>query len=241
MQTRSSRSICAALSLSLVAASAQAGCPPPYSASGHATYYVSSAGSACSVANVDGSTTAITSVRWMGSAHCGECLKVQGPLGSTIVKVTDECPDCTASDLDLTRGAFAKIGNLSDGVIDISWQRVDCPVAGGLKLQVQEGVNDYYLSFLADQTLQGVAAVSVKQNQSLNWQPLTRFSYGYFNISSATGLAFPLSVQLSSESGEVLQIPNAIPNSTPDTTYSTSAQFAPCADRIFGSDFGSTL
>jgi expansin len=241
VQTSSFWSIYAAAGLILATAVAQAGCPPPYSASGHATYYVSSAGSACSVDNVDGLTTAITSVRWIGSAHCGECLRVQGPLGSTIVKVTDECPDCTASDLDLTRGAFAKIGNLSDGVINISWQRVDCPVAGGLKLQVQEGVNDYYLSFLADQTLQGVAAVSVKQNQSATWESLTRLSYGYFNISSASGLAFPLSVQLRSESGEVLQIANALPNSTADITYATPAQFTPCADRIFGSDFGSAL
>jgi hypothetical protein len=139
-------SSCAPVLLGLVAATALANCPPPYTGSGHATYYVPSAGSACSVANVDGETTAITSVRWIGSAHCGECLRVQGPLGSAIVKVTDECPDCTASDLDLTQAAFAKIGNLADGIINISWQRVDCPVAGGLKLQVQDGVNPYYFS-----------------------------------------------------------------------------------------------
>jgi hypothetical protein len=81
----------------------------------------------------------------------------------------------------------------------------------------------------------------VKQNQSATWESLTRLSYGYFNISSASGLDFPLAVQLTSESGEVLQIANALPNSTPDITYATPAQFMPCADRIFASDFGSTL
>jgi expansin (peptidoglycan-binding protein) len=227
--------------LSLFAAAAQASCPPPYSGSGHATYYVSAAGSACSIANVDGETTAITSVRWIGSAHCGECLSVQGPLGSAIVKVTDECPDCAASDLDLTQAAFAKIGNLADGIINIGWQRVDCPVAGSLKLQVQDGVNPYYFSFLADDTLQGIAAVSIKQNQSSSWESLVRLSYGYFNIGSSSGLAFPLSVQLTSQSGEVLRIADAIPNSAAGITYATSDQFTPCAGRIFASDFGSAL
>ena len=227
------------------ACAAPAACPPPYSATAQATYYIPPPGSsgACSLLNVDGLTTAITSRRWMGSVHCGECLNVTGPLGSTIVKVTDLCPDCDHSDLDLSKGAFAKIGVISDGVIPISWQRVDCPVSGGLKLQVQEGVNQYYLSMLADNTLQGVAALRMRQAASAIWEPLTRLDYGYFNIQSqaANGFNFPLSVEITSQSHEVLQIANAIPNATADITYSTPAQFGACSDRIFGADFGSTL
>ena len=75
------------------------------------------------------------------------------------------------------------------------------------------------------------------------WEPLTRLDYGYFNIQSqaANGFNFPLSVEITSQSHEVLQIANAIPNATADITYSTSAQFGACSDRIFGADFGSTL
>jgi len=233
------------LAVVLAAGSTQAACPPPYSATAQATYYIPSPGSsgACSMANADGLTTAITSRRWMGSAHCGECLNVTGPLGSTIVKVTDLCPDCDHSDLDLSKGAFAKIGVISDGVIPISWQRVDCPVSGGLKLQVQEGVNAYYFSMLADNTLQGVTALRIRQAASAIWEPLTRLDYGYFNIQSqaANGFNFPLSVEITSQSHEVLQIANAIPNATAAITYSTSSQFGACNDRIFGADFGSAL
>ena len=219
---------------------ARAGCAPPYTAVAQATYYVPSGSGACSLTNIDGATTAITSRRWLGSAHCGECLAVTGPLGTTIVKVTDECPDCTQSDLDLTRGAFAKIGTLSDGIIPIAWQRVDCPVSGGLKLQVQDGVNPYYFSLLADDTLQGVAAIRGKDaSPGAVWQPLTRLDYGYFNFTSSSGFQFPLSIELTSAAGEVLQIPNAIPSAAAGVTYATSAQFGACTDRVFAADFGS--
>jgi expansin (peptidoglycan-binding protein) len=243
MQSLFWRAGCAAaviLSGMIVSGVALADCAPPYSASANATYYTVGSSGACSLANVDGETTAITSRRWMGSAHCGECLQVTGPLGTTIVKVTDECPDCTHSDLDMSQGAFAKIGALPDGVIPISWQRVDCPVSGGLKLQVQEGVNPYYLSFLADATRQGVTALRIKQNGSATWETTTRLDYGYFNITSATGLQFPLAVEATSESGEVLQMANAIPNATPAVTYARAEQFGACADRVFANDFGST-
>jgi len=221
---------------------AHAACPPPYSAVAHATYYDITAGSmgACSLTNVDGETTAIVYTRWNGSAHCGECLDVTGPLGSTIVKVTDECPDCTVSDLDLSRGAFAKIGVLSDGVIPISWRRVDCPVSGGIKLQVQNGVNPYYFSLLPDNALQGTTALRIRESGSPGWQTMTRTDYGYWIGSSGpSGFQFPLSVEVTSQSTEVLQIPNVIPNATADVTYTTASQYGACSDRIFAQDFGS--
>jgi expansin len=221
--------------------SARAGCPPPYTAASHATFYDAGTGSACGIANVDGMTTALTSRRWLNSAHCGECLRVTGPLGATIVKITDECPDCNASDLDMTRGAFAKIGNTNDGIIPISWERVDCPVTGNIALQIQNGVNQYYMSFLADLARQGITAISIREFGGAVWEPLARQSYGYFIIQSQSGngFGFPLSVQLTSQSGEVLQLSNAIPNATQSVTYATSAQFGACADRVFANDFGS--
>jgi expansin (peptidoglycan-binding protein) len=233
---------CGIAMVSLCVSAAHAGCAPPYSASAAATFYDAAvnSGGACSLTNIDGETTAITFRRWLGSAHCGECLLVRGPLASTIVKVTDECPDCTHSDLDLTRGAFAKIGVLSDGVIPISWQRVDCPVSGGLKLQVQDGVNPYYMSFLADQTLQGVAAMRIKQSTSASWQAMTRLDYGYFNVTGSP-LNFPLAVEVTSQSGEVVQIANAIPDASAGVSYQRPEQFGACSDRVFASDFGSDL
>jgi len=241
MRSLSIRSAISALLLTT--AVAHAGCPPPYTATSHATFYDAGTGSACGIANVDGMTTAITSRRWLNSAHCGECLRVQGPLGATIVKITDECPDCNASDLDMTRGAFAKIGNTGDGIIPISWERVDCPVAGNIALQIQNGVNQYYMSFLADLTRQGVTAISIREFGSAIWEPLARQSYGYFIIQSqsAGGFSFPLSVELTSQSGESVQMSNVIPNATQSVTYPTSVQFGACADRIFANDFGSEM
>ncbi len=59
--------------------------------------------------------------------HCGECLAVTGPLGSTLVKVVNLCPSCIESDLDLSYAAMATIADPVLGRVPIQWERVECP------------------------------------------------------------------------------------------------------------------
>lgn len=230
----------AAVLLAGVATSASAGCPPPYTAVGQAGSYSISSGSygACGLPNTDGVTAAIASSRWIGSGHCGECLDVSGPLGSTIVQITDECVGCT-HDLDMTPAAFAKIANPAQGLANISWQRVDCPVSGGITIQVANSINAFYFSALVENTLQGVAGVAFAPSGSGTFQPLTRETYNYFDFSGTVN-NYPLTLRLTSQSGEALQLSASI-NMTSGAAYVTNQQFEGCTDRIFASDFGSTL
>jgi expansin (peptidoglycan-binding protein) len=231
-----------ALIAALIANVTIAGCPPPYSSSGVATFYDTGtfATGACSVPNVDGVTAAITSARWNNAAHCGECLNVTGPLGSTIVRITDECPTCQDSGLDLTTAAFAKIADPVDGIVPITWERVDCAVTGGLSLQVQDGSNPYYLSVLATNTNQAVASISAAGTDSGNWQSLVRQSYGYYvDASPSPPFMSSISVRLTSQSGQVLDLSAALASATGPQTYTTTRQFDGCTDRIFADDFTS--
>ncbi|KAF9206237.1 hypothetical protein BGZ49_002792 [Haplosporangium sp. Z 27] len=59
------------------------------------------------------------------SPACGQCLQVTGPSGTIQVQVVDMCPGCTTGSLDLTPGAFAKIANIDQGRVPITWMR--CP------------------------------------------------------------------------------------------------------------------
>lgn len=92
--------------------------------SGDATYYDVGLGS-CGDTNSDSELVAALSEDLMGSGsdseYCGKSIKIKGESGSVTVKVVDTCPSCGAGDIDLSSTAFKKLGELSKGVLPISW------------------------------------------------------------------------------------------------------------------------
>ncbi|CAG8797801.1 10520_t:CDS:1, partial [Racocetra fulgida] len=63
---------------------------------------------------------------------CYQCIEVKNnKSGKTIcVKIIDICAGCKPGCIDLTPGAFAALGELDQGVLDISWRTVQCPKDG---------------------------------------------------------------------------------------------------------------
>ncbi|KAH8554138.1 RlpA-like double-psi beta-barrel-protein domain-containing protein-containing protein [Umbelopsis sp. PMI_123] len=60
---------------------------------------------------------------------CYKCMKITNRSNkkSVVVKIVDKCAGCVVGKaIDLTPGAFQKIGNLNTGVLDISWKTVKC-------------------------------------------------------------------------------------------------------------------
>ncbi|GAA5922340.1 hypothetical protein JCM1841_003075 [Sporobolomyces salmonicolor] len=66
---------------------------------------------------------AMNSAQVAGGAHCGRYVTVTNLANSKTVRalVADECPGCSYGSLDLSVGAFQKIGALSTGVLSVSW------------------------------------------------------------------------------------------------------------------------
>ncbi|GAA5866449.1 hypothetical protein JCM1840_001321 [Sporobolomyces johnsonii] len=58
-----------------------------------------------------------------GGAYCGRYVTVKNLANSKTVRalVADECPGCAYGSLDMSVGAFEKIGALSTGVLSVSW------------------------------------------------------------------------------------------------------------------------
>lgn len=52
---------------------------------------------------------------------CGESIKVYGDYGSVTVQVVDTCAGCDKDDIDLSPKAFAKIGEMNEGELEIEW------------------------------------------------------------------------------------------------------------------------
>ncbi|PWN20428.1 hypothetical protein BCV69DRAFT_299555 [Microstroma glucosiphilum] len=59
----------------------------------------------------------VAAVSENGPFQCGDHIKLSKGGKSVTVKVVDKCAGCGAHHIDLTKGAFKKLGPLSEGVI----------------------------------------------------------------------------------------------------------------------------
>ncbi|MDI9913653.1 RlpA-like double-psi beta-barrel domain-containing protein [Rhodococcus sp. IEGM 1379] len=92
--------------------------------SGDATYFKVGLGS-CGGTSVNADYVVAISARIWTRALCGKRILATRGMRSVTVTIVDTCPGCAAGDLDLSPAAFAKLGNLSDGRIPITWQFID--------------------------------------------------------------------------------------------------------------------
>ncbi|ORX89524.1 hypothetical protein K493DRAFT_318613 [Basidiobolus meristosporus CBS 931.73] len=60
------------------------------------------------------------------ASMCGKCVKVQGPKGSVVVRISDLCAPCRSGDIDLTPAAFKNIADLDAGRVKVTWKQVSC-------------------------------------------------------------------------------------------------------------------
>lgn len=59
-------------------------------------------------------------------AKCNQCIQVNYEGKSIKVKVTDTCPACDSTKLDLSNTAFAQLAPLDKGILQITWSWVPC-------------------------------------------------------------------------------------------------------------------
>jgi len=95
---------------------------------GEATWYDAHSANACgmSLAGSDYMVAAMNGDQYKKSL-CGTCARIKGPDGEVTVKIVDLCPGCSMGDIDLSEEAFAKIADLDDGRVKITWSFVACP------------------------------------------------------------------------------------------------------------------
>jgi expansin len=80
----------------------------------------------------------------INAALAGVYLEVEGPLGTTVVYVTDLYPEGDPGALDLCPTSFDKIGDMSAGKIDIRWRGVKAPISGNVSYRIKEGSSQYW-------------------------------------------------------------------------------------------------
>jgi len=222
------------LALLITAAPLAANCPPPFAGANTAYFYNTGAGiGACSLPwTLNEHVVAINGPQWEGAAHCGECLRVTGPLGTTVVRVVDRCPECASGTLDLSPEAFAAIANPAQGFPQVQWERVDCPVNGNIAYHFQDS-SAFFLSLQPRNHRQGVQSVSILLNGS--FVPIQREDYNRFVLPTGTGSPGAFQIRVTSSAGEVLdQAFDVVPQ---DAIVEGSGQFSPCSNELFRNGF----
>lgn len=148
---------------------------------GIATYYDATGAGACSFDQSPGDlmVAAMNAEEWANSAMCGAFVHVDGQKGEVTVRIVDLCPECKAGHLDLSREAFARIADLPQGRVPISWQVVSPDVAGPIAYHFKDGSNQWWTAVQARNHRNPIAKFEYRTAGG-QWVSVPRTSYNYF-------------------------------------------------------------
>jgi expansin (peptidoglycan-binding protein) len=191
---------------------------------GKITYYAADGSGNCSFPATpnDLMVAAMNQVEYDGSAACGECVKVNGPKGSVVVRIVDRCPECLKGHIDLSKEAFAKIADVALGVVQVTWQVVPCQVSGPIIYHFKDGSNQWWTAIQVRNHRYAIKSLEAQVGGS--FQTLPREMYNYFVASSGLGPG-PYTLRVTDVLGHVLtdsNIPFKVNQEVPG-----AAQFPP--------------
>lgn len=176
----------------------------PAEADGEATYYAADGSGNCSFdPGGDLLVAAMNAADYDAAAWCGGCVEVDGPAGSVVVRIVDQCPGCARGDLDLSREAFAQIADVSAGRVPITWREVACDVSGPIRYRWKEGANAFWTAVQIRNHRYPIAGVAVKAADA-TWRPIARVDYNYFVAADGLG-AGPYTLRVTDDRGHVLE------------------------------------
>ncbi|ORY68923.1 RlpA-like double-psi beta-barrel-protein domain-containing protein-containing protein [Pseudomassariella vexata] len=181
--------------------------------SGSATFYGGNvAGGTCSFTSYTLPSslfgTAFSGSSWDTAAHCGQCVEVTGPDGDKLTAmIVDQCPECEASHLDLFQNAFETLADVSKGVIDISYEFVECGITTPISLRNKEGTSAYWFSMQVINANVPVTKLEVSTDGGSSWTATERQEYNFFENQSGFGTE-TVSIRITGEGGKTIVVDN---------------------------------
>lgn len=165
--------------------------PPTGSAThkGKATFYDSQGGGGnCSNVSAPSNRlyVALSPSEYADAAACGGYLDVTGPKGKVRVLIMDQCPECAAGHIDLSKEAFAKIADPVQGIVSVTYKAVINPsLPGPLTFRIKEGASRYWFAVLVGNHGNPLRSVEVKSGST--WRKTARKDYNYWLYESGLG------------------------------------------------------
>lgn len=148
---------------------------------GIATYYYADGSGACSFGKSpsDLMVAAMNEEEYSNATYCGAYVQVNGPKGEVMVRIVDRCPECKAGHLDLSKEAFAKIADLPQGRVNITWQVVSPALSGPIAYHFKDGSNQWWTAVQIRNHRNPIRRLEYR-NASGSWVVVPRVSYNYF-------------------------------------------------------------
>jgi expansin (peptidoglycan-binding protein) len=171
----------------------QAAAPPTGGTvhTGKATFYDSKgAGGNCSLpaAPADRLYVALGPSEYSSGAACGGHLDVTGPRGKVRVLVMDQCPECPPGHLDLSKEAFARIGDPARGVVPVSYRAVvDPPLSGPLAFRMKDGSSQWWFAVQVGNHGNPLRSVEARPASGGSWRSAARQDYNYWLVDNGLG------------------------------------------------------
>lgn len=165
---------------------------------------------------------------------CGICYEIVGPKGAVRAMVVDMCPANSENPLchgqytlfDLTTDTFQLIGYESTGGANITFREVSCDVEGPVKVHVNTGSSNTWMSVLVFNHAVGITNVEYLINEQ--WVSATRSDSNHWVILPASGsvLSFPVSLRITGKGSPSSTVTASIKTSTAGSIYNADGQLA---------------
>ncbi|EAL60926.1 expansin-like protein [Dictyostelium discoideum AX4] len=185
------------------------------------TFKQSENGGQCQLPPPSIGTAALSLSAFNGGARCGQCYELTGPLGKTVVMVTDGCNSgeaCTQKDLFnfiISNKDFDKIGNSSSyvNIYSLGYQEVSCGFLGNIKIKFGGSLGhngkvdySYYFTVSFSNFNIGIKQVQILGTGMVSYMKLKR-SLGGFTWNQESGgskLQFPATLVLTGVDGQII-------------------------------------
>ncbi len=161
----------------------------PYATrTGQATYYDANGGGNCSFPPSPSNlmVAAMNQIDYHNSLICGAFVEIDGPKGKIVVQIVDRCPECPSGNIDLSKEAFAKIADLQQGRVPISWEIISPALSGPIQYQFKEGSSKWWLAVQIRNHRNPIWSVEYLDKAG-QFKPLERKEYNYFVEPDGTG------------------------------------------------------
>jgi len=172
---------------------------------GEATYYnEADGGGNCSFDPTpqDLMVGAMNHTDYADSAICGAYVELTGPNATITIRIVDQCPECPAGDIDLSPLAFAKIAELVQGRVPITWRIVSPDISGPIRYQFKDGSSQWWTAVQIRNHRNPIAKFEYLDKNG-QFKDVPRASYNYFVESSGMGPG-PYTFRVTDSYGNVL-------------------------------------
>ncbi len=166
---------------------------------------------------------AINETDFRGSSMCSACMAVDGPLGSAVVELIENCGSaCQDGEIELSRTAFETIAQLEEGRADVSWRLVPCRRESPIAFSYERDSDEWWAGIQVRNPTLPVATLEIRYGTQ-DWVMLERDGWDHFPVSGDLGEG-PFDFRVTAIDGQQLVEEN-IPYRPGDTVQGTR-QFA---------------